>query len=149
MADTVIDGLLNIALQQMLIKPLGNILFGGGGGGGGGLFGSIVSGLTGAITGKPTGKANGGMGNKGRYLVGEHGPEYVDMGGPFHVTPNSKLDSVRGGGQPAMNITFGAITSNDPEAVKAMATQAIVEMMPMITKTSSDHTMAKLGRPRM
>ncbi len=149
MADTVVDGLLQIALQQMLIKPLGNLLFGSVSGGGGGLFGSLVSGLTGAVTGKPTGKANGGIGNRGRYLVGEHGPEIVDMGGPFHVTPNHKLDAVRGGNRPALNITFGSITSNDPETVKAMATEAIVQMMPMITKTSSDHTMGRLGRPQM
>jgi len=149
MADTVVDGLLQIALQQMLIKPLGNLLFGGGSGGGGGLFGSLVSGLTGSIAGGKTGKANGGIGNRGRYLVGEHGPEIVDMGGPFHVTPNHKLDAVRGGDRPALNITFGSITSNDPETVKAMATEAIVQMMPMITKTSSDHTMGRLGRPRM
>lgn len=127
----------------------GNLLFGGGSGGGGGLFGSLVSGLTGSIAGGKTGKANGGIGNRGRYLVGERGPEIVDMGGPFHVTPNHKLDAVRGGNRPALNITFGSITSNDPETVKAMATEAIVQMMPMITKTSSDHTMGRLGRPRM
>ncbi|MEG3166539.1 tape measure protein [Sphingomonas sp. PB2P19] len=198
MADAVIDGLLKIALQQMLIKPLGDLLFGGGGsGGGGGLFGSLVSGLTSALTGKPTtgkanggmgntgrylvgehgpeyldiggpffvtpnskiapdhggtgvtGKANGGMGNKGRYLVGEHGPEYVDVGGPFHVTPNSKLDPVRGGAGGGLNVTFGSIISNDPEAVKAMALQAITEMAPMLAKQSSDLTMGRLQRPRM
>jgi len=151
MADAVIDGLLKIALQQMLIKPLGNLLFGGGGGGGGGLFGSLVSGISGAVGGNKgiTGKANGGMGNSGRYLVGEHGPEYVDVGGPFHVTPNHKLDSVRGGNTPAMNVTFGAITSNDPAAVKAMATQAIAEMMPMINQNASNHAISKLQRPRM
>jgi len=73
----------------------------------------------------------------------------VDIGGPFNVTPNHKLDSVRGGGKPNVNVSFGRITSNDPEAVKAMATLAIVEMMPIITKTSIDHTMGRLGRPRM
>lgn len=150
MADTVIDGLLNIALQQMLIKPLGSLLFGGSEGGGGGLFGALVGGISKAVGGKGvTGKANGGMGNRGRYLVGEHGPEHVDIGGPFHVTPNSKLDSVRGGGKPAMNITFGSITSNDPAAVKAMATQAIAEMMPMINQNAANHTLSKLQRPRM
>ncbi len=153
MADAVIDGLLKIALQQMLIKPLGDLLFGasGGGGGGGGLFGSLVAGITGALGGKKgvTGKANGGMGNKGRYLVGEHGPEQIDVGGPFHVTPNHKLDNVRGGSSSSMNVTFGAITSNDPAAVKAMATQAIAEMMPMINQNAANHTLSKLQRPRL
>lgn len=152
MADAVIDGLLKIALQQMLIKPLGDLLFGAsGGGGGGGLFGSLVSGITGALGGNKgvTGKANGGMGNRGRYLVGEHGPEHIDVGGPFHVTPNHKLDNVRGGNSPSMNVTFGAITSNDPAAVKAMATQAIAEMMPMINQNAANHTLSKLQRPRV
>ena len=151
MADAVIDGLLKIALQQMLIKPLGDLMFGGGGGGGGGLFGSLVAGITGAVGGGKgvTGKANGGMGNRGRYLVGEHGPEQIDVGGPFHVTPNHKLDNVRGGNSPSMNVTFGAITSNDPAAVKAMATQAIAEMMPMINQNAANHTLSKLQRPRM
>lgn len=154
MADAVIDGLLKIALQQMLIKPLGDLLFGasgGGGGGGGGLFGSLVSGISGALGGNKgvTGKANGGMGNRGRYLVGEHGPEHIEVGGPFHVTPNHKLDNVRGGNSPSMNVTFGAITSNDPAAVKAMATQAIAEMMPMINQNAANHTLSKLQRPRV
>ena len=140
MADTVIDGLLNIALQQMLIKPLGNLLFGSSGGGGG-LFGSLIGGATKLIGGN-TGKANGGMGNRGRFLVGEHGPEIVDMAVPFNVTPNHKLDDVRGSGG-GINVTFGAITSNDPEAVKAMAYQAISEATPMLMKQSSDYTMSR------
>lgn len=154
MADSVVDGLLQIALQQMLIKPLGNLLFGGGsGGGGGGLFGAIVSGITGAATGGAskglTGKANGGMGNRGRYLVGERGAEEIEVGGPFRVTPNHKLDGVRGGGSSNVNVTFGAITSNDPAAVKAMATEAIVEMMPVINSNAANHAISKLQRPRM
>lgn len=151
MADTVIDGLIKIALQQMIIKPLGDLMFGGSGGGGG-LFGSLVSGIKGAATGGlggVPGKANGGLGNRGRVLVGEHGPELLDMGGPYNVIPNHKLDGVRGGGQPTMNITFGAITSNDPEQVKAMATEAIVQMMPMINQNAANHTLSKLQRPRV
>lgn len=153
MTDKVIDGLLDIALQQMLIKPLGSLLFGGGDGGGGGLFGSLVGGLTKLVGGsavKPLGgKANGGMGNRGRWLVGEHGPEEIEVGGPFNVVPNSKLNGVRGNGGSSVNITFGSIVSNDPEAVKAMAYQAIVEATPMLTKQASDYTLGKLQRPRM
>lgn len=152
MADSVVDGLLKIALQQMLIKPLGDLLFGGGSGGGGGLFGAIVSGITGAATGSVTGvpgKANGGLGNRGRVLVGERGPEVLDMGGPYNVIPNHKLDGVRGGGSSNVSVTFGSITSNDPAAVKAMATQAIVEMMPVINSNAANHAISKLQRPRM
>ncbi|PTQ58807.1 hypothetical protein C8J45_11810 [Sphingomonas sp. PP-CE-3G-477] len=101
------------------------------------------------MIGGHTGKANGDMGNSGRYLVGEHGPEYVDVGGPFNVTPNSKLGPVRGGAGSGVNVTFGSIVSNEPEAVKAMALQAITEMAPMLAKQSSDLTMGRLQRPRM
>jgi tape measure domain-containing protein len=148
MADTVIDGLLNIALQQMLIKPLGSLLFGGGDSGSSGLLGGLVKGLTSAFTPK-VGKANGGMGNRGRVLVGEHGPEVLDMDGPYHVTPNHKLDAVRGSGGGGINVTFGAITSNDPAAVKLMAMQAITEMAPMLTQNAKNATMAELRRPRL
>ncbi|MBB5709443.1 hypothetical protein [Sphingomonas xinjiangensis] len=152
MTGKVIDGLLDIALQQMLIKPLGSLLFGGTEGGGGGLFGSLVGGLTKLVGGGAAplgGKANGGMGNAGRWLVGEHGPEVVDVGGPFNVVPNSKLNGVRGNGAPSINVSFGSITSNDPDAVKAMAHQAIAEAAPMLVKQASDHTMGRLQRPRM
>lgn len=149
MADTVIDGLLDIALQQLLIKPLGSLLFGGGSGGGGGLLGGIIGGIGKVASKGLTGKANGGRGNRGTYLFGEHGPEVVEMNAPFHVTPNHKLEGVRGAGGGGVNVTFGSITSNDPAAVKAMAIQAIVEMAPMLTTNAKNATMAELRRPRM
>jgi tape measure domain-containing protein len=148
MADTVIDGLLDIALQQLLIKPLGSVLFGGDSGGGG-LLGGIIGGISKAASGGLTGKANGGRGNRGRYLVGEHGPEVVEMNAPFHVTPNHKLEDVRGSSVGGVNVTFGSITSNDPAAVKAMAIQAIAEMAPMLTTNAKNATIAELRRPRM
>ena len=148
MADTVIDGLANIAIQQLLIKPLGSLLFGGGDSGGSGLLGGLVKGLTSVFTPK-VGKANGGLGNRGTFKVGEHGEEWITMGGPFHVTPNHKLDAVRGSGAGGVNVTFGSITSNDPAAVKAMALQAIVEMAPMLTQNAKNATMAELRRPKM
>ncbi len=45
-ADQIIADLLRIAVQQMVIRPLANALFGGGGGGGllGGLFGGLFGG---------------------------------------------------------------------------------------------------------
>jgi tape measure domain-containing protein len=149
MADAVIDGLLRIALQQMLIEPLGNLLFGGGSGSGGsGIMGSLIGSIGGLFGGK-TGKANGGMGNRGRYLVGERGPEVLDIGSPFAMTPNHKLDGVRGSGGTSVNVNFGAITSNDPAAVKQMAMQAIMEAAPMITENAKNHTIAQLQRPRL
>ena len=43
MASTIVQGLVRIALQQAIIKPLGNLLFGSGEqGAGGGLLGSIL-----------------------------------------------------------------------------------------------------------
>ncbi|MBB5715846.1 tape measure protein [Sphingomonas aerophila] len=175
MADTVVDGLLKIALQQLLVKPLGSLLFGGESSGGGGLLGGLIKGIAGlggaaaggslASVGSSAGaigsvgsngllnfsgfRANGGLTRPGRYVVGERGAELVDIGQNANVIPHHKLDAVRGNGGNNVNVTFGSITSNDPEAVKAMAVQAIIEMSPMLTQNAMNATMAKLQRPHM
>ena len=146
MADSIIDGLIKIALQQAIIKPLGEALFGGSDSGGGGLFGGILKSIITPIAGA---RANGGMTDAGSYLVGERGPEIVNIGNAANVVPNHALNRVAGSAQGGINVTFGAITSNDPEAVKAMAYQAIMETAPMLTKRAVDATMTKLQRPRL
>lgn len=48
--DPLINGLINILIEQVIIRPLANALskvqIGGGGGGGGGVFGAILGGIT-------------------------------------------------------------------------------------------------------
>lgn len=102
-----------------------------------GLFGSLFKGI-----GK---RANGGYTAPGNYLVGERGPELLSVGATSHVTNNAQLRGLRGSAG-GVNITFGPITSNDPEAVRRMAAEAVMAAIPMINKQSSDYTMSRLGR---
>lgn len=99
-ADQIIADLLRIAIQQAIIRPLANALFGGGGEGGGGggffgglfggggLFGSLFGGGGGAtgpfslssvgglVSGFAGGFATGGTIPTGKFaVVGEEGPE--------------------------------------------------------------------------
>lgn len=141
MSKTIINGLIKIGLQQAIIKPLGNLLFGGGEGGGGGILGSILGGI---VKGA---RANGGMTSPGNYLVGERGPEVVRIGANANVVTNRALRAPANDNGGAINVTFGTITSNDPAAVKAMALQAMVEAAPVFRKQAVDATLAKLRRP--
>lgn len=69
-ANQIIADLIRIAVQQAIIKPLAESLFGGGGGGGGGLFGGIGS-IISTIAGLP-GRAGGGYVAPGQvYRVNE------------------------------------------------------------------------------
>jgi hypothetical protein len=146
--DRIIDTLLEIALQQAILKPLGTA------------FGSILGSLGGAIGGgsglgdiiitAPHGaRANGGLTRAGSYLVGERGAEIVNLGNTSSVTPHHAIRSVNGGGRSGPTVHIGSITSNDPAAIRAMVYQGIAEATPMMTKFSTDNTMAKLRRPSL
>lgn len=142
MVDGILDGLLKIALQQMIIKPLGNLLFGGSDGGGGGIFGSLFKGiLSGA-------RANGGMTAAGNYLVGERGPEVVQIGSNANVISNRGISGVAGAASNdnGIAINVGPITSNDPAMVRQMVIEGVTAATPMITKQATDKTIAKLQR---
>ncbi|QIG80116.1 hypothetical protein [Stakelama tenebrarum] len=109
--NTVLDGILQIAIQQQIIKPIANALFGGGGGGGGGLFGYLGGLLGGSGGGGGAFGALGGMfGGAGEslgvagfgghrrgggrvtpgswYMVGEGGPEPFIPDVPGTIIPN-------------------------------------------------------------
>lgn len=143
MSKSIINGLIKIGLQQAIIKPLGNLLFGGGDGGGGGfltsIFGSLIKGA----------RANGGMTAPGNYLVGERGPEVVRIGANADVMTNRALSSRANGGAAPVTVNFGNITSNDPAMVKLMATQAAMELAPVFREQAVNATMTKLRRPSL
>lgn len=81
--DPFLDSLINLFIQQNLIRPFIDGLSGGGFGGG--VFGAI-GGLFGG------GRASGGPVAPGRtYLVGERGPELVTFGASGQVHPNGAI----------------------------------------------------------
>lgn len=144
--DTVIDGLKRVAIQQLLIKPLGSLLFGGGDGGGNGILGGIIGSAVKGISGA---RANGGMTQPGAYLVGERGPEIAMIGAPANVLTNSALRAAAAGGSRSggLNINInGPITSNDPAMVRAMVAEGVMSAIPLITKQSTDATLKRLNR---
>lgn len=140
LSKTVINGLIKIGLQQAIIKPLGNLLFGGGDSGGG-VLGSIFGGL---VKGA---RANGGMTSPGNYLVGERGPEVVSIGANANVMTSAALRSAANDNRGNVTVHFGNITSNDPAMVKVLATQAAMELAPVFQEQAVNATMTRLRRP--
>ncbi|MGC5796950.1 hypothetical protein [Sphingomonas sp. NFX23] len=147
MVSGILDGLLKIALQQAIIKPLAGLLFGGSSeGSGGGLLGGILGGIVkGTVKGA---RANGGMTSAGNYLVGERGPEIVQIGSNANVISNRGISGVAGANDNngvQVNIN-GPITSNDPDMVRRMVFEGVAAATPMITKQATDATVSKLQR---
>ncbi len=95
--DPFIRELLSILLEQILFRPLADILSQAGGAGGGGGFGGLLASI-GSIFGG--GRAIGGPVSAGKsYLVGERGPEILRMGGQGgFIVPNHQIASSRSGG---------------------------------------------------
>lgn len=117
-ADQIIADLLRIAIQQAIIKPLANSLFGGGGGGGflGSLFGggagssvgggaSAIGNLFSAFAG---GRAKGGMIPTGKFaVVGEEGPELAFAGsGGIGIMSNPDSRRLLSGAAGGMSINM-------------------------------------------
>jgi len=109
-ADQIIADLLRIAIQQAIIKPLADALFGGGGGGGG-FLGSLFGGggpsssLLGSVDSLFGGEfaglfAKGGTIPTGQFgIVGEKGPELAFAGaGGLGILSNSDSSRALGGG---------------------------------------------------
>lgn len=84
MGRRIIGSLIDIALQQAIIKPLANSLFGAGGGGG--LFASIGSLFSAKFGGAR--KSGGGIQAGKWYNVGEDGPERFYPGISGTIVPN-------------------------------------------------------------
>lgn len=108
-ANQIIADLLRIAIQQTIIRPLAEALFGGSGSGGGGLGGLFASLFAGGF-------ATGGLIPAGQIgIAGERGPEpVVGTSQGARVLPHSSL--WRGGGLAGGGVTFdmrGAVTRDE------------------------------------
>jgi hypothetical protein len=148
--DRIIAKLIDIALQQAILKPLGSLF--------GSVLGSIGTSLAGGgssdiVLGgaalKIGARANGGLTRAGTYVVGERGPEIVKIGNTASTVPNHALRSIRGAGQAGPAVTIGNITSNDPAMVRAMVFEGIAQAAPLLSKQASDRTLGRFQRPTM
>lgn len=88
-----------------------------------------------------TNNAPGGMA-----IVGERGPELVNLPRGAQVIPNHKMGQAGGGG---MVINVDARGSSDPAAVRAQVQQGILEAAPAIVAAAEQRTMNNLRRPRL
>lgn len=124
--NTIINTLLRVTMQMLVVKPLMNALSGilGGGkdGGKGGIslssiykFDPTKISSSNLILNGLTPYADGGYTGTGQILVGEAGPELLDMKNPGRVYNNRELANAIGTGgtqQPQTNIVFNISTPN-------------------------------------
>ena len=156
-ADQIIADLLRIAIQQTIIKPLADLL-GGGGGLGGGIFGGIFSFLGGLFGG---GKASGGRVEAGTlYRVnegaGEGRSEFFrpDIGGQVIPLGNANAMLARGGNGPSGPVVVRLQLSGDIEArMVEKAVGVVVEFEQAVGEQRMRNTAAftfnEAQRPRM
>ena len=136
LTDTILKGIEKIVLEEIIIKPLGNLISGG--------LSSIGGGL-GSLFGLPA-HANGGMASAGLAIVGERGPEVVNFGSNATVTSQAQLSHLSGGGSSGVTVSIGNITSNDPDMVRMMVAQGVAAATPYITKQATDRTLTQARR---
>lgn len=113
----------------------------------------VVKQITGFVT-KTLGNAFGlpGFANGtvnapgGMALVGERGPEIVNLPRGSQVIPAHRSKNMAGGG---INITVDARGSADPAAVRAQVQQGILEAAPALIAAAEQRTMANMRRPRL
>lgn len=94
--DPLISGLLNLLIEQVIMKPLADALAGAGGGGG---LGGLVAGIGGAIFGR----ASGGRVNAGQMVRVNEGasPGRVEgfiPQGAGHIVPLGRMNALKSGG---------------------------------------------------
>ena len=82
---------------------------------------------------------HGGV-HSGLTVVGERGPELLNIGNPSRIVPNRDLGSLLGGF--TQNNVFN-ISGSDPETVR----NAIVEAAPYLTEAAKQGIIADSGRP--
>jgi hypothetical protein len=141
---SVIDQLWKLFVVQKIVGIVSGALGGATGTpSSGGSFGSSTGNFLPGVPkfAKGTTYAPGGMA-----LVGERGPELVNLPRGSQVIPNHKLGRSGGG---SFNISVDARGSNDPAAVRAQVQQGILEAAPAIIAAAESRTIAGLRRPRL
>lgn len=90
--------------------------------------------------------ANGTVNSPGGVtLVGERGPELVNLPRGSQVIPAHRTQNMMGG----INVSVDARGSSDPAAVRAQVQQGILEAAPAIIAAAQNRTVQGLRRPRL
>ena len=136
---SVIDQLWKLFVVQQIVGFISNAL--GGATGTPKSFTPTTSVTPPSFFAKGTTYAPGGMA-----VVGERGPELVNLPKGSQVIPNHKMGGMMGGN---FNISVDARGSNDPAAVRAQVQQGILEAAPAIIAAAESRTLAGIRRPRL
>lgn len=149
--QSVINELWRLYVVQQIVgfvtKTLTGAFYGGGGGASvGNAFAkvtsaSMASGKLGPAFANGTVNAPGGMA-----LVGERGPEIVNLPRGSQVIPAHRAQNMMGGG---INISVDARGSADPAAVRAQVEAGILQAAPAIIAAAEARTVQGLRRPRL
>jgi hypothetical protein len=157
-ADQIIQALIKIGIQQAIIKPIADLLFGPGAGGGAAAGNGLVSaaGTTGGgwlsqlISSLFTHRAGGGPLKAGQAaIVGENGEDLFVPQQPGTIIPNA--DTVRmmqGGGGSSLHV---GLTVNAPGATAetvAMIRRELASAAPTLVAAAQRATVKQLTRTR-
>lgn len=156
--DPILGGILDLFIEQAILRPLADAFSkaGSGGGGGGGLFGAIGSAL-GSIFGgsKAPARASGGhvVGGK-MYRVNETGVEGFQPAGSGKIIPLGRMRGASGAGGVAGAVTVSLILSGDiEERIRQVSGPVAVEVMrqaaPVIVENAVGETFNRSQRPQM
>lgn len=164
-AKSIIADLLRIAIQQAVIRPLAENLFGGGGGfgsslgaglgslSGGGGGGGLFSGLS-KVFGSLFGRASGGHVQAGQvYPVGEKGIELFQPSQSGKIIPNGQLAPQGGMSQKAvveLRVARGEMfEAYVTEISGQVSVQTLTQAGPAFVEAASNETLRQLSRPKM
>jgi tape measure domain-containing protein len=121
--DPILSGILNLFIEQNIMRPIAEA-FNTSGSGGGGLFGSLARGAVNLFGGF---RASGGHVQAGRlYGVNEHGVEGFQPAGSGKIIPLGRMRSAQGGGVVfAPTINVDASGSVNPQGYAAHIVGAV------------------------
>lgn len=154
-AKSIVADLLRIAIQQAVIRPLAENLFGGGGGGGGGGFLSFASSIASIF-----GRASGGPVAPGQvYRINEGAsPGRVEgFIGPStggNIVPLGRMDAMRGGATAGGTVRIvieerEGFASQVQTIAEGVSVQVVRATAPAIVDAAAAETNRRLTRPRL
>jgi len=135
-ANQIIRDLIRIAIQQAIIKPLAESLFGGDSGGISSLFG----------------RASGGNVRAGQpYVVGENGPELMMPSRSGRIIPNGRIPVASGNAQPAvieLRVARGEVFETYVQKISGdVSVKTVTDAAPRIIGASVNETLRRSSRP--
>ncbi|WP_066045914.1 MULTISPECIES: tape measure protein [Sphingomonadales] len=152
-AKSIVADLLRIAIQQAVIRPLAENLFGGGGGGGG-IFSAI-----GSLLNFAPGRASGGPVSAGRlYRVNEAagagGVELFQPAQNGNIVPLGQTRAAMGGGQQSISGTITISLSEDIDGrivsvAGPLSVQIVREASGPLIEASANEALRRAGRPKL